>query len=255
MLDSESGGSGDLDNGMVESAALHPLMELQRLDVEAAQLHHRREGLALRAELRGAQARVDELRERIEQRLASRVEITTRQRRLEDEASTLEARADRDEARLYSGEISGTRGLQALQEEIAGLRGRQGVLEEAAIAALIEFEELDGEIAVLSDQRASCDERVTVLEAELSAAESEIDERLSELSAQRSRTAADPGGEALGRYEELRSVFGPSTVVSFDPSAGCACPQVMPAAEVARVKRCEPGDLLDCAECGRLVLR
>jgi len=56
-------------------------------------------------------------------------------------------------------------------------------------------------------------------------------------------------------YERLRQTFGPSTAVTFDPSSGCGCPQQMPAVEVARIKRCARGEVLDCAECGRLVLR
>ena len=39
------------------------------------------------------------------------------------------------------------------------------------------------------------------------------------------------------------------------PSSGCGCPDHMPNVEVARIKRCTKGEVLDCAECGRLVLR
>ena len=100
-----------------------------------------------------------------------RIEVLTRQKRLEDEAAIIQAKADVDDNRLYSGEITGLRDLQALQDEIKGLRSRQGALEERAIEALIEAEEFSEQADSLEAQRIASDERVTVLEAELAAAE------------------------------------------------------------------------------------
>ncbi|MXZ95521.1 MAG: hypothetical protein F4Y99_06280 [Acidimicrobiaceae bacterium] len=181
--------------------------------------------------------------------------MLTRQKRLEDEAAIIQAKADKDDNRLYSGEITAIRDLQALQDEIAGLRSRQGVLEERAIEALVEAEELSGQAEALEAQRAAGDEKVTVLEAELAATEASIDEQLAALSSTRTEAAARAEASSVATYERLRQTFGPSTAVPFDPSSGCGCPQQMPAVEVARIKRCAEGEVLDCAECGRLVLR
>ena len=178
-----------------------------------------------------------------------------RQKRLEDEAAIIQAKADTDDNRLYSGEITAIRDLQALQDEIAGLRSRQGVLEDRAIEALMEAEELSERADSLETQRAISDERVTVLKAELASAESGIDEHIAGLSTARVEVAARAEVSAVTTYERLRQTFGPSTAVAFDPSAGCGCPHQMPAAEVSRIKRCAEGEVLDCAECGRLVLR
>ena len=82
-----------------------------------------------------------------------------------------------------------------------------------------------------------------------------IDEQLSALSGTRNEAGARAEASAVATYERLRQTFGPSTAVTFDPSSGCGCPQQMPAVEVARIKRCAEGEVLDCAECGRLVLR
>ena len=135
------------------------------------------------------------------------------------------------------------------------MRSRQGLLEERAIEALVEAEELSEQASSLEAQRAGSDERVTVLEAELASAESAIDEQLADLATARAEAAARAEDGAVAMYERLRETFGPSTAVSFDPSSGCGCPHQMPAVEVARIKRCAEGDVLDCAECGRLVLR
>ena len=231
------------------------MLEIQEIDTETEQLQHRRATLKVRDDLAAARTEQRERQHQIDTVALQRIEVLTRQKRLEDEAAIVQARADKDDNRLYSGEITAIRDLQALQDEITGLRSRQGVLEERAIEALMEAEELAGQAEDLEEQRAVSDETVTVLEAELAAAEADIDEQLAALASARIEVAARAEASAVASYERLRQAFGPSTAVTFDPSSGCGCPQQMPAVEVARIKRCVQGEVLDCAECGRLVLR
>jgi len=233
----------------------HPLLEIQRLDTETEQLQHRRANLPQHQELSAVAMAQADLQQRIDTVALQRIEVLTRQKRLEDEAAIIEAKADVDDNRLYSGEITAIRDLQALQDEIKGLRSRQGMLEEKAIEALLEAEELAEQAESLEEQRRAGDERITVLEAELESTEAAIDEQLDSLSVTRAEAAEAAEAAAVARYERMREAFGPSTAVAFDPSSGCGCPHQMPAVEVARIKRCAEGDVLDCAECGRLVLR
>ena len=235
--------------------SVHPLLRIQEIDTETEQLQHRRATHPLHRDLAAAQSEQRELQHQIDTVGLQRIEVLTRQKRLEDEAAIIQAKADKDDNRLYSGEITAIRDLQALQDEIAGLRSRQGVLEERAIEALMEAEELSGKAESLEEQRAVGVERVTVLEAELAAEEAAIDEQLAGLSATRTEVAARSETAAVAKYESMRQTFGPSTAVAFDPSSGCGCPHQMPAVEVARIKRCDVGEVQDCAECGRLVLR
>ena len=243
------------DNHGESPASVHPLLDIQRLDTETEQLQHRRDNLAQRQDLSAAQAEQGELQRQIDTVALQRIEVLTRQKRLEDEAAIIQAKADTDDNRLYSGELTAIRDLQALQDEIAGLRSRQGMLEERAIEALMEAEELSERADSLEAQRSFSDERVTVLEAELASVEAAMDEQLAALSAGRAELAAMADEAAVARYERMRETFGPSAAVPFDPSSGCGCPNQMPAVEVARIKRCTEGEVLDCAECGRLVLR
>ncbi len=243
------------DGGDDRSDTVHPLLEIQRLDTETEQLRHRRANLPQRQDLSAIRAEQGEQQRQIDTVALQRIEVLTRQKRLEDEAAIIQAKADVDDNRLYSGEVTAIRDLQALQDEIAGLRSRQGMLEERAIEALVEAEELSEQADSLEAQRKFNEERVTVLEAELASAEAAIDEQLAALSTARTESAAAAETAAVARYERMRETFGPSTAVPFDPSSGCGCPHQMPAVEVARIKRCTEGEVLDCAECGRLVLR
>ena len=255
MPDAASRHDEALDGRSDGEEGVHPLLEIQQFDTETEQLQHRRTILPQRQDLSSARAKQSELQRQIDTVALQRIEVLTRQKRLEDEAAIIQARADVDDNRLYSGELTALRDLQALQDEITGLRSRQGALEERAIEALMEAEEFSEQADSLEAERTECDERVTVLEAELAAAEAAIDQQLGVLAAARAEASSRAESAALARYEGLRQTFGPSTAVPFDPSSGCGCPHHMPAVEVARIKRCAQGEVLDCAECGRLVLR
>lgn len=252
--DAVAGGEG-VTGGDAVAGGDHALLEIQRLDIEAGQLRYRRDNLEARTDLGRARAEQGRQQSLIDTVALERVEVVTRQKRLEDEAAIMAARADRDDNRLYSGELQSLRDLQALQEEIAGLRSRQSDLEDKALEALEEAEKLDQRMSELEEARAGIDREVGELSARLEADEAEIDARLAAVAEARARASAgiDPG--LLARYERLLPVFGNSAAVSFDPARGCGCPSAMPAVEVDRVKRCPPGSVLDCEECGRIVLR
>lgn len=232
-----------------------PLLEVQRLDTEIEQLRHQRSGLPQREKLRAARAERDAMQRQMGDTAAQRAETLMRQKRLEGEAGVLEANAEAKNTQLYSGKIRALKSLEALQHEIRSLRDRQNHLEDRAIEALIEADDLRNDLKRLETETASLNERITVLEAELDAAAAEIDVTLTASTAARDAAAAVVDAEVLMRYERRRAAFGYLTAVAFDPVSGCSCPIAMPKLEAARIARCEPPAVLDCSECGRMVVR
>lgn len=231
----------------------HRLLDIQRLDTEGEQLRHRHANLPEREAL--AEAGVE--RTRLEQEIAAlgaaRVEVSTRQKRFEDEAQIFATKADEDEKRLYSGEV-GMKDLQPLQDEIKGLRSRQEELEDRALEAMEEGESLAGDQGTAEAALEAIEARITALEAELAASEAEVDALLAEVSAARDVAAAEVSADDLAEYERLRPGFGSATVVSFDGGNCVGCPSTMPAMELDRMKHADAGSVLSCSECGRIVI-
>ena len=59
-------------------------------------------------------------------------------------------KADANESKLYGGEVTGLKDLEAPQHEIAMLRERQSPnFEDLALEAMMEAEELEGQVASL----------------------------------------------------------------------------------------------------------
>ena len=182
------------------------LLDIQRLDVEADQLGHRRANLEQRAQLDESLAEQARQQVEIDALAAQRVEVVTRQKRFEDEAQIVAAKADDDDAKLYGGDVSAMKDLQALQDEIAGLRRRQGNLEDQAIEAMEEGEALVAHLEALEAARGTVDERITVLRAEIAAAEAEIDAELARIAEDRGAAAGSVDADALADYERLRAL-------------------------------------------------
>jgi predicted nucleic acid-binding Zn-ribbon protein len=231
----------------------HRLLDIQRLDTEAEQLRHRHATLPERDALADAQAERSRLEALIATLAASRLEVATRQKRFEDEAQIFATKADEDDKRLYSGEV-GMKDLQPLQDEIAGLRDRQGELEDRALEAMEEAESLAGEQAASEAALQETGDRITALEAELAASEAEVDGLLTDVTAARAEARAEVGDADLAEYERLRPGLGSSTVVRFDGGNCVGCPSTMPAVELDRMKHAESGAVLNCSECGRIVI-
>jgi len=231
------------------------LLDLQRLDTTSEQLVHRRANLAQRQALSDAVSEQERQQREIDVVAAARAEVATRQRRLEVEAQSISDKADTDDARLYSGEVTAIKDLEALQHEIAGLRARQGEFEDQALEAMMEAEELANQVAELEAGRAPIDQVIAGLEAEIAEAEVEIDAELEQVGVERRELATAIDSALVAEYERRRPAFGAATVVRFDGSGCSGCPSAMPAVEVDRIKHLDGSDPADCEECGRVVLR
>ena len=233
----------------------YALLDLQALDVETRQLNHRRAALEQRAKLDDALAEQARRQGEIDTVAAARLEVSNRQKKAEAEAQMVSDKADVDESKLYGGEVTGLKDLEALQHEIAMLRERQGSFEDVALEAMMEAEELQERVAALERARTSIDEVITGLRREIAEAEAEIDAQLADVAAKRVEVAAAVAPELVAEYERREPAFGASTVVRFDGSNCTGCPSSMPAMEVDRIKHLDGDVPVDCQECGRIVLR
>lgn len=231
------------------------LLDLQALDVETRQLNHRRAALEQRAKLDDALAEQARRQGEIDTVAAARLEVSNRQKKAEAEAQIVSDKADVDESKLYGGEVTGLKDLEALQHEIAMLRERQGSFEDVALEAMMDAEELQDRVAALERARTSIDEVITGLRGEIAEAEAEIDAQLADVAAKRVEVAAAVAPELVAEYERREPAFGASTVVRFDGSNCTGCPSSMPAMEVDRIKHLDGDVPVDCQECGRIVLR
>ena len=231
------------------------LFAVQDEDVLSGQLQHRFEQLPERARLVDARANQTATAAENEELDLKRLDMLQRQHRIEGEVTAIETRLAELDGKLYGGAITTARGASTLQEEIEHLRRRQDDLESDVLELMEALEPVDERLAELAGLGIQQDGSIAEALSDLNSAEAAVTDELDQSAARRETAVAQLDVEVLGRYETNRAAFGSSTAVRFAGSDCKGCPLTMPAVEADRVRALPSGTLVDCSECGRLVVR
>ncbi|NES13977.1 MULTISPECIES: zinc ribbon domain-containing protein [Micromonospora] len=229
------------------------LLDLQAIDTALAQLAHRRRTLPELAELEALARQLSALED---ERARAQVAVDDLDRdiaRLEKDIDQVRARKSKDEARLAAG--SGpARELEALQHELASLNRRQGDLEDAELELMEQRETaqgvLDGverRIAEARDRRAAAEQRRTESLAEI-AKEEEFKRGA------RQPLAGDLPSDLVALYDRIREDTGLGAALLTGARCG-GCRLELSGADLARIRKADPDDVVRCEECRRIMVR
>ncbi|MEU4679956.1 C4-type zinc ribbon domain-containing protein [Micromonospora sp. NPDC023737] len=229
------------------------LLDLQAIDTALAQLAHRRRALPERAEL---EALARELSALEDERVRAQVAVDDLDRditRMEKDVEQVRARKEKDEARLATG--SGpARELEALQHELVSLNRRQSDLEDSELELMEQRETaqsvLDGveqRLAEARDKRAATEQRRDESLAEI--AKEEEFKRTS-----RQPLAADLPADLVTLYDRIREDTGLGAALLTAGRCG-GCRLELSGADLARIRKADPDDVVRCEECRRIMVR
>jgi uncharacterized protein len=230
------------------------LLAVQDLDLAIDQLRHRRAHLPERAELKQVEAQRAALATELATAVAARDEVAERQAGFEKDIAASENRIGEIDKRMYSGEVSASKDLQAMATEIEHLKARVSKLEDAALEAMDEREPLDAAVADLEARDAGLVELGDRLRAAIADAEAEIDAELATEIEQRSGAAGAVPEDLLGEYERLRSRLGGIGAARLEHGTCMGCRMKLPATEIDRIKHQPPDALVHCDQCGRILV-
>ncbi|MBB2911863.1 hypothetical protein FHS43_003136 [Streptosporangium becharense] len=235
-------------------AAQKRLLDLAELDSALDRLAHRRRTLP---EL----ARIDDLSTRLA-RVATQViaaeteagDLAREQTKAEGDVDSVRVRAERDQKRLDSGQVSSPKDLASLQSEIASLGRRQSDLEEVVLEIMERREAADAQVARLTAERDElAAERGTVEDAR-DTAFAEIDKERAEVQAKRGTVAGDIPADLLALYEKLREQFGVGAAMLHGGRC-LGCRTSLSIAEINRIKATAHDEVVRCEECRRILVR
>ncbi len=234
---------------------LEQLLEVQERDKTIATLHHQRDVLPERQKLTELQEESDHLHRRKE--LLSK-ELSTKeedQQRLEDEVNAIEERVSEQEANLYNGEVTAIKDLQAIQSDIAGLQERKRLVEDQILEAMEQLEPLKVLWESILEEEQAISEQQNQTKTTLETNESNFDKQIEGAQKERSELAADIPEDLLQIYEKLRSRSGNIGVAQLTGRTCKGCHLDLPAVEVDRLKKLPPDELINCEECGCILVR
>ena len=236
-------------------SALDDLLAVQALDTTLDQLRHRRTNLPERTELKDVEAKRKALESEHATAVAVRDEVAARQANLEKDIAASEARIAEIDKRMYSGEVTASRDLEAMTKEMNSIRSRVSTLEDHALEAMDEREPLDATVDELVQRDAGYVELAGQLRATIAATETEIDGEIAREEAARAAAASSVSAELLSEYERLRTRLGGIGAARLEHGTCMGCRMKLPATELDRIKHQPPDALVHCDQCGRILVR
>lgn len=235
-------------------SVLDQLLLVQGHDTELDRLRHRREALPARSELAAREvdiaargARVDELRRERDAVLAD-------ERRLDDEASSLESRASEVESKMYSGTVSSPRELQAMQADVESLKRHRSEIEDQELEVMERREQLDQDLTVAENDLADVEREAQRLREVIAEAEQEIDAEVAAEINARADDAKQIPQQLLADYERRRATNRGAGVARLVGDTCQACHLSLPSTEVERIRRLPEGTVAYCDNCSAILV-
>jgi predicted nucleic acid-binding Zn-ribbon protein len=228
------------------------LLALQAVDTTADQLTHRRSHLpelAAAIAARSARAEWERRRDEIGRQLD---ELTAEIESAENDSGAIDRHRDRLNAQLRT--VIVPREAEALQHEIKTLSDRRSELDDRELSALEQQAALDDERAAHLVLEPAVNDVLESAEAALAIAMSEIDHELAELGQRRTELRPQP----VIASQQMSRQTAPQLGVAIARLVGSRCDGChldLSAAEVDAIKAVDRGELADCPQCGRLLVR
>jgi predicted nucleic acid-binding Zn-ribbon protein len=222
------------------------LLRLEEIDTEIEQLEHRRQSIQRRTQENPDLTRM----RRSDGALRSREHgVAAELRALETALTDIQARLDRDQRRMYGGQIVDARELASLQREIDHHTLEKTETEDRILSVMEQLETLEDEVA---RSRNALREMEALREAELpelSREDEAISEALTRLRADRDQAMGSLDAKTLALYQRLRASLGHAVVIIAGGVCG-GCRVVLPPRDTQHVWG---GALVQCANCSRIL--
>ncbi|HEY7136241.1 MAG TPA: C4-type zinc ribbon domain-containing protein [Acidimicrobiia bacterium] len=233
---------------------LDALLLLQERDTTLDRLRHRRETLPERAAVAAGEARIAQLAPRLDAVRARRDDVSREERRLDDEARSLEQRALEVEKRLYSGEVSSPRELQAMQADIEQLRRHRSDLEDEELEQMERRESLDAEVAAAESEVAEIEQSMQGQRAALAEQQSAIDEEVARERAARTEIADGVPPDLVALYERCRAQTRGVGAARLVGRTCQGCHLDIPSTEAEQIRREAGAKVAHCDNCGCILV-
>lgn len=234
------------------STTADQLLAVQRIDTESDQLLNRRDRLAEREQLHAASEQLGTW-ERDRATMRKRLdELTGVIEQAEADAAGIAAHRTRLEAQMKT--VIAPREAEALMHEMATLDEQVDALDTTELEALEEQSDVDDRLTIHLAAESGLRDSVSVADAALERATTDIDRELEDLAGQRSVARGELADGVLTRYDRVRSSSGVA-VAKLVGHRCDGCHLDLSAAEVDDVKEeaAASDGVADCPNCGRML--
>jgi predicted nucleic acid-binding Zn-ribbon protein len=233
---------------------LDTLLELQARDAAIDRLNHRRDAVPERATLDEVRTELTAVEKQLADATERRDEVAREERKLDDEAGSLETKAAEVERTMYSGEVTSPRELQMLQADVDQLRRHRRSLEDRELEVMERREVLDTEVGQLEGRARELRADAERLGSVLSTAEAEIDEELAGERGVRNELVGTVDASLLDDYERCRERARGVGAARLNGTTCQGCHLSIPSVEAERIRKSSTGTVAHCDNCGCILV-
>ena len=231
----------------------HDFLQLQAVDSALDAITNRRPRLpelvahegdkaklaTLEAAMATAQSRIDAAQQSIEAAEHANNDLTTKRTRLEAQLKTVIA----------------TREAEALISQIATINAQRSELDDQELAALDEQAAGEADLTALQQQVPALHEALDVSGAALAATVAALDAEAAALHTEREALVGGMSATDLATYDHARKQFHGVGVAHLEGSHCSGCHMDLSPAELDQVKAAQAGEVSECPQCGRILIR
>ena len=237
------------------SENLHVLLQVQEKDSQILAANHEIKELPERKEIEATHKEIEKLNQVLRAKESEVHENNRTQKRLEDEVATVEERIENQKRKLYGGEVIAIKELQAIEIDIESLKERQIAIEDQIIEVMELNEPIENEIQSLLQLQENHVKDEAKLSEALKEAINEIEIRISQIQVEINHLTKDLPSELINEYESLRSRPGHVSIAKLVNRTCNGCNLELPAVEVDRIKKISEDSIINCEECGCILVR
>jgi predicted nucleic acid-binding Zn-ribbon protein len=228
------------------------LLDLQELDLSVDRLEIRRKEVESGAELAEARKLADEVEQKIGEIRLALDSIGREEKRLENEISSVDQRAQAEQKRLYDGSVANPKELSSIQAEIESLGRRKARLEDEEIGHMEHREDLEGKLPPLEKEHGELRQRVAEIEASAERELTDIASSLAERGASREALVPEIDEELVELYEDLRAQKRGVGAAALVDGVCHGCHEKLSAMALDKLKRTD--GIRRCEYCRRILI-
>jgi hypothetical protein len=230
------------------------LLDVQAHDTRLAQIVHRRRHLPENAEHERISTELAAVADELVRVRTTVGDITRELSKAEADVQQVRSRAQRDQARLDSGQGS-AKDLSAIQHEMVSLAARQSVLEDAELEVMERLETAEAAVAEAVARESALQTELAEVTARRDAALAALADEERGVENSRRDAAAGVPAELLALYEKVRANPGGVGAARIAQRRCEGCRLELNAVDLGRFRSAAPDTVLRCEECGRILIR
>ena len=235
-----------------DEVSLARLLALQTEDSSIQRLAARRASLPEAERLQELDEVLAELRSDHEIAQGQFDDVNRQGLKLEGEIELIDVKIAGEEQRMFSGAVTNSKELSALQAEVESLKRKKSTIEDSLLEIMEQRESTSATLERLTQERDEAEKESAELTRTVNGLISDIDAETSEHEKARGEIAGLVPDGLLDLYEKIREVKGGVGAAALSAGTCQGCHTKIPQKELERIRA--EGGLQRCDNCRRILV-